>query len=305
MPPVTVAPATKGLARRFAKGAATGTSPTKPSRIGATATWAATVARRARPTTVRPPPDPTRSPRVAATDNAKPRSWANRGATSRLAATAMPRMLRPVRTIPSRLVTRRRPAITEARTTDGSHRVTVANRTSPATPTAQRIRGWIARGSVTTHHPTRNNATFEPETATKWDKPARRRSSTTTRSTALVSPMRNPASSGPPGGAADSTTSRTRARIASAAPASPDGGPNTATRRTETDPANGRPREVVVDGIRRPDASMAVPIASGRPSSTERRSSGPLHGMPSRVSGSNTAYQPVPGDGRGEPSVAR
>ncbi len=72
-PPVTVATATRGAATRLVTGLANGTWPTVPSRIGVTASCAATVTPRAAPAhRGRIPeniPEPTRIPNVAATDS--------------------------------------------------------------------------------------------------------------------------------------------------------------------------------------------------------------------------------------------
>jgi len=57
-------------------------------------------------------------------------------------------------------------AIAAARNTDGSHLVTITNRTRPISPRNARRRGPNPRGPTTTHQRARNRATLLPETAT-------------------------------------------------------------------------------------------------------------------------------------------
>ncbi len=202
-PPIIVAAATIGVARRFATGESRGTEPNQTSSSGATASCAETVA----PSTVqstagrRPLHNgaPQMIPAVAAADSAKPTSPARPGATPSESATAPPSAVHGVMGRPVRLATSTSPAITAARTTDGSHRVRTTNTTRPASPKRARRLGPYARGPPTNHHAPRNSATLLPDTATKCDKPEARSAIASESGSMRTSPIRNPKSSAPAG----------------------------------------------------------------------------------------------------------
>ncbi len=204
-PPVTVDSATRGPASRLVSGAISGTAPKCTSSSGATAACADAVApkivaiQRGRTAGTSPPPAST--PAVAATDSWKPTSPTSSAETSSSPVTAPPSAAQgpsgnPAARPPSTIA-----AMTAARSTEGSQRVTTTKSASPARPATARRRGPIASGPTTIHHSSRNRATLLPETATKWAKPARRSAPASAAGSRRTSPMRKPerrAAAGPP-----------------------------------------------------------------------------------------------------------
>lgn len=170
MPPAAVARATSGAASRLASGASSGIVPKCASSSGATATWAAVVA----PSAVHAQrgrrwlhmPAPASTPAVAATLNWNPASVARPPATASSTATAAPSAVQPSTGTPASTPPSTMPAITEARTTDGSQRVTTTKRARPANPASALRRGPQPSGPSATHQAARKSATFDPETAT-------------------------------------------------------------------------------------------------------------------------------------------
>lgn len=180
MPHTMTGPVT-GTASRFAGSDPSGTDPNVATSRGATASSAAAVtasgavnergpgstrASRWAPRTM--PPEP-------ATDSWKPSDVTSNGSTSNAPAVPSARVRsvdvgRP-RTVPVAATA----AIAVARTTDGSQRVSSANPASTASVAAQRTpnRSRVSTGAATTS----TNATFCPDTARMWVRPAARNAS--------------------------------------------------------------------------------------------------------------------------------
>ena len=295
MSPTAVVSDTTGAATMLVIGATSGIDPKTASSRGATATCAPIVAPSGihsqpgvRPLTTR---TPTSTPAVAQTDSRNPTEVARSADTRRDAAVATPSAIHASAGTPTSPPSSGTSAIADARTTEGSHRVATTNTASPTTPLTARRRGWMATGIVTIHHAPRNNATFDPDTATKCASPARRRSSSFPAGRCDVSPMRRPSRSAS-AGSPPPKAARTRER--SALPTTNTGDRSTrsvCSRSTSRVPATSmRP------SLRRPARGVASTttvspaFAPSRPGPTA--TDGPSQGIPSRPRISPTASPP-------------
>ena len=186
-----------GTARRLAGTDATGTGPNTATRSGATAAWAASVTASgvtnqrgpgSRPASGRAP---TTMPAAPATESRKPSEVASSGSISTMAATprASARSVEAGRPIAA--PTAATDAMAVARSTDGSARVSNAKPTSTARVTASRgpKRSRDSTGAAITSA----KATFWPDTASKWLRPAARKASVMSAGCARSSPSVMPA----------------------------------------------------------------------------------------------------------------
>jgi hypothetical protein len=177
---------------------ARGTDPNVVTSSGDTAAWAASVtdsgtaSHRGPGRTASRRSAPATMPAAPATDSRNPNDVASSGSTSSMAATPNA----SVRTVevgrPSAAPTAATDAMATARSTEGSARVTSANKASTASVAANRgpNRSRVSRGAAMTM----TNATFWPDTASRWVRPAARKASAMSAGWALSSPRVMPAS---------------------------------------------------------------------------------------------------------------
>jgi len=175
--------AAAGSAATLAGSAATGRPPGSITNNGATPTWAArvtptTAARaRGRGNASASGSATTTMASDAATDNWKPKTPTRSGSATTSAVTHRARVRTPLAVRPRAHAVAATPAITVARSTDGSKRVITPK--SPRTPivSAHRPTGphRRSRGATTAN----TKATFSPETTSRWPSPAPRKSSAT------------------------------------------------------------------------------------------------------------------------------
>ncbi len=143
-------------------------------------------------------------------------------------------------------------------------------------PAAARHRTPRPSGASTNHHPARNSATLPPETATKWARPARRRSATSSSDNRLVSPMSRPsrrAAAARSGSSASPDCTRERSRL----PALRwTGSTTSSTRRALASmlPAVGRPRTARATRRTRPSTSIVLPTTAAATRSKVKTTSG-------------------------------
>lgn len=196
--PHTMSGPATGTASRLAGTAATGTSPNVATSRGDTATWAASVTDRG-PASHRGPgsraarrPAPTTMPAAPATDSRKPSDVTSSGSTRTIPATpsASARSVDAGR--PTAEPTAATDAMAVARSTDGSHRVSSANPASTARVATNRgpNRSRLSTGAAITSA----NATFCPDTASRWVRPAARKASVMSGGWWRSSPRVTPAS---------------------------------------------------------------------------------------------------------------
>lgn len=176
---------------------------------------------------------------MARADNWNPTSKISWGAVSRSKVAAPPKAVQASTGTPASRPPSSSPAITPARSTDGSHRVTRTNKPTPSSPTPARTRGPMGISPRRSQTPPRKMATFPPDTATKCSSPARRMSSSSVAPTAEVSPIRKPRIRAPAWSTAGNSLS-TRERRALAYAMTPPGCATTSTTRAATRPAIGR-----------------------------------------------------------------
>ena len=154
-------------------------------------------------------------PAVALTDSAKPGSAARRGSTRSRTQTAAHSAGTAARDRPDARASSVTAPMAAARTTLGLGRARITNPISARTATAACTRRSTARRRRGRRTPARTIATFAPDTAVRCASPARRKSSSSTGSMAVVSPTTRPGSS--PAGAGSSTR-RADSRSASRSP---------------------------------------------------------------------------------------
>ena len=226
--PHTIAGPAAGTASRFAGMDATGSPPVSPASSGATASWAASVTASASTSQRGPGRCATstgatrRRPEEAATESWNPRERGRNGSASTEAVTASARIRIPsaARALPAAVEATA--AMAEARMTDGSNRVSVANPSSTTRVGTQRQRRSRRRraGPATA----RTKATFWPDTTSRWVSPEARKSSATTGDWPRSSPSTNPPNSARvSGGRSAAPRSRRRRKPFSAARGWPAG----------------------------------------------------------------------------------
>jgi hypothetical protein len=253
--PSTVAGATAGAASRFAGNDTRLTVPERPATIGAVATPAAALTAKASARTGQQPrvrnrrdhPGASRTmAAVAATESAKPASRARPGSSSRSTHTAAPNAGSAARGRPEASARSVTAPMAAARTTLGLGRARMTKPISARPATTACTRRSTARRRSGHSTPIRTIATFAPDTAVRWESPARRKSSSSTGSMAWVSPTTspgsNPAGRGPRTRAADVASPwRSAPAIRWSRPASPTGvgGPRAETTATSTLPGSG------------------------------------------------------------------
>jgi len=150
--------------------------------------------------------------------------------------------------------------------------VTSTNTRSAPNPSAARSRGPSGSRPVASHTAARNTATFPPETATKWSRPARRISSRRVGRTAAVSPIRNPRMRAPDSVAAGNSVC-TLFRIALAKAIGPRAAATGTTDRATTHPPMGDRCSRPLRALSRPRICTVAPtVTSGSdPTDTPRR----------------------------------
>ena len=274
--PSTVAGATAGTASRFASTAIGFTCPLSPATSGAVSRNAAAGTasasasnrgtRRLRSAATHVGASST-SAAVATTDSANPGSTASAGSTSSSTSTAVFSAGIADRPRPKPSAMSTTPAMTAARTTLGDGRASTTNPTTltPLSTAASRGSARILRRSQSTA-PLRI-ARFAPDTASRWVRPAARKSASTSAVRALVSPTARPGNKpADAGGNAAVAACRSPSRSPPAATchhggaATSRGGPR--TRRTATVRSD-RPA-----GASRPSAVTACPGSSSAHPST-------------------------------------
>ncbi len=199
--PSRVTGATAGAATRFAGSETQLTVPVSPATSGAVAAPAAALTASASASGGQQPR--LRSPRdqpgasrtmaaVATTDSAKPASTANPGSTTSRTSTAAASAGTAARGRPPASARRVTAPIAAARRTLGVGRASTTKATSatPATAACHRRSTARRRSGHSTHAST--IATFAPDTAVRWERPATRNSSTRTGSSARRSPTARP-----------------------------------------------------------------------------------------------------------------
>ncbi len=131
-------------------------------------------------------------PAVAATESWKARAWTMRGSATRSNSTAPPSRLAVSRGRPANAPSSARDAITLARRTEGSQRVTRAKKPMVSSPRANRAEGRARASAARPRAGASTMATLEPETATRCPSPVARKSSSISGSIRLVSPIVSP-----------------------------------------------------------------------------------------------------------------
>lgn len=234
-----------------------------------------------------------RMPALAATESPKPTEWARNGSASSRATTDSASTLVPALGRPSSDAVMAVRAIATARSTDGSQRVIAPNTTTTTTPRANRAR-WPRRRRAGAARAS-TNATLDPETASRCDRPEARNSSTVRSDTPLVSPRRNPASRLRCAAGREDPPASTRPRRALATRSSGEVGPEKArSRRTRNRPATCFQRNLASypsAGSNQPSISTRSPAertarrdaASPVALSFTRRPPAPDHPPPGRV----------------------
>ncbi len=129
-------------------------------------------------------------PAAAATDSWKPATPTSSGSSRITAVTASPRTRRPEAGRPSVQAVTAIMAMAVARSTDGSNRVTAANNRSSPIVAAQRVRAPSRRANGAAAAST--NATFSPDTTSRWVRPDAAKSDANTGDSPRASPSTKP-----------------------------------------------------------------------------------------------------------------
>ncbi len=194
-PQTMIGPAA-GTARAFA-GIDTGARPPSVSRTGAVAAWAARVAPSVSRSTKGPGSRAASGraqramPKTAATDSRKPRRCTSIGSTRISPAAARDTRRTADASTPIAPLSRARAAMAVARSTDGSQRTAVPNRPRTTSAAARRPRRPRRRSSGPAAASAK--ATFWPETASRWVRPAAEKSASTSAGWSRSSPTTRPA----------------------------------------------------------------------------------------------------------------
>src|SRR5262249_29080887 len=242
--PSTVAAGTAGAASRFAGMATRLTNPPTAAITGAVTRLAAAVTANA---SARPAGSPrlrnptaqpgarTIRPAVASPDSAKPGDRASSGCQSSKPMTAAPRLGRTARGRPQARATSASTPMAAARSTLGEGRANTTKPTVASPPAAADSRGPAPSRRATKRTAPTTYTRLAPETATRCDSPAVRKSATSTGSIAEVSPTARPGSrpAAPVGRPEAAACSPARSRPATRWPqdggATASGGPRDAT----------------------------------------------------------------------------
>lgn len=282
-PSITTVEATAaaGTATRFAGTEASGTAPKASRRTGATATCAPIVtpaswasprghrcSRRATSGAT------TSTPAVAVAESSRPIDPARAGSIATRTSTAAASAWVDWVATPRARATSTAPAMTPARSTDGSARVSSTNHANPTTSSTRWPRAPSRRATARASSPPRTIATLEPDTATRWVRPTPRMASSAPGESRRVSPVTSPTarparSPSRPRRAAARTRPRTCSVLASSVP----GGARTctvpvgSTRATTCCRRNHSPNPSSSNGRAVARNATVVPSATGRPSS--------------------------------------
>ena len=218
----TEAAAAAGTATRLAGIDPSGTSPNVANRMGATASCAPSVVAsttangRGRRVNRRCTSGATtRTPAVAAADRSSPTDMASSGSIVISVRTATPSAWTDDVGVPRARATSTAAAMTAARETEGSARVSKTNQPMANATTHRWPRAPSPMAPANSSAPAATTATFDPLTATRWVSPAACMRSSVSSSSRLVSPVTSPTArpavrSASPADAATRTRCRTR-----------------------------------------------------------------------------------------------
>jgi hypothetical protein len=171
-------------------------------------------------------------PAVAQVDSAKPSDVASAGSSRTRNSTAPARKRRAARSRPVTVPASPNAPMVAARSTDGDGRASSTKNASPRPPSTAAVRGPTPQRRATRRTAASRMATFWPDTATRWVRPVRRKSSRTAGSRRVVSPTTRPGSRPRASGGSTSDASRRPARrwpairLGSGAAARRTGSPN-------------------------------------------------------------------------------
>src|SRR6266511_694228 len=133
-------------------------------------------------------------PTVAATESWNPTDHTSVGFATSSARTAAPSRVAVVRGRPSTMPASAKPAMTPARSTDGSAPVSTTKNITVARPSTKRPRADRRRSTASPTIGASTMATFSPDTASRWPSPVARKCSSSARSSRDVSPRASPIS---------------------------------------------------------------------------------------------------------------